>query len=193
MISAGGNRPATMPIVTIDGQLEYRPSAGSETIWIDVAVSLSEGHYRVNWESATNPIIHGAYGRPGQGTSFTDQDYGMFWMGHDHVLYHQPLKSDIGNSNVVLEGAGDVTGGMDEMIIYHANDLFQRREPINPDDVFGTSFIIEHDAYIVTCDTGFMDQEPFGCNVWIIHIPYSMPLNDGVGEAGLLPLLNIPT
>lgn len=196
MISAaGGNRPATMPLVYLDGTLTYRPDGGDESIWEGYAIVEGVTNTPV-WSEVSDIVFHGTYSRLGAGSrAFGPVNRGIFWVSSatvdaessDQILFHQPPKQAIDASNYTLENIGQMTGGMDDLLIYHPNDLFQRSAG-DSSHAFGERFNLLDDSFLLTSDTGFMLSAPVG-RAFILRIPYIAATGYGLNNDSGLPAL----
>lgn len=164
MISAGGSIFNTLPVTYLTKDLVYRPTATGEVVWGDAIQDVGE-NYEPVWESASDPVIHGAWNQPYPSEEPSSPAAWWFTKGFlESRIWGTGLDAPQNGKYVQVEEVPSVTGGLDDLVIFRMMDGIRQ---MTPDEVqaaggnigdFGATVL--DDSYAVAVDTGFMDEDP---------------------------------
>lgn len=195
MINPIGSRFNTVP-VTYFKLLAYMPDTGAE---FQGAGTYTQDGTLILLDNENSPFtIHGDLGLdiPDVGCTFWLSS-GTFF-GDELTINTNTRESEYGRMWDGVVGCGSFYAGMDDLVIYKPTDLFQRIEEIDAQTgethVDGAWVRIE-DSYLLSYDSGFMDQEASVSQVWIhrlqVYPDYAFYVSGGATSANYIPPLLI--
>lgn len=157
--------------VTFFKVLGYMTGESAEWLYEGLLeINTDQGTFRPNWHAESGPTLHGRMGVQSEG-------YGpVFWLrssGFDTHINQITLNSERATFGPAEGGeAFSPDGGMDDVLIYHPNDLLVRTEVEAP-TIFGQTWNQDRSSYLVTHDSSFGWLSNPVCSVHINQLEFN--------------------